>query len=279
MKKKLQNLCLTALTLFTALSFGQNQITFDFSSNTSINGTSVSQTVLNQGVSYQLTATHNFADADLWGDVSGENTTSGKPLFFAQVGSGSGSIQPEIWTVILTKDGQPCSFNLSNISFEKFCGLSTSFSFSNNLGETMVSTTIPSVGAAGSIPGSTTFAQNNIGIESFTIRTTTFQGTQCTDFGNIILTPAANTLSAEEVRVAELVSNVYPNPTADNVKLLFNNTVKKQIELFDLNGQLLISQISTNDEEIISLDNYNSGVYYLKVTNTEINQTVKIVKL
>jgi hypothetical protein len=64
--------------------------------------------------------------------------------------------------------------------------------------------------------------------------------------------------------------NVYPNPSKDliNISLQKGNLESTIIELFDLNGKVLLKQIVTDKstEKQISLSNYPECIYSLKIT-------------
>lgn len=75
--------------------------------------------------------------------------------------------------------------------------------------------------------------------------------------------------------------NVYPNPTSDIVTIQLNDTDKKiRFEVIDLAGKLLIQNDVSNPEIQISMKEYTSGIYVLKLLD-EKNRFIhnfKIVK-
>jgi len=70
---------------------------------------------------------------------------------------------------------------------------------------------------------------------------------------------------------------VYPNPTTNNV---FIDTPENltTYEVYNILGQRLFSN-SFNGDNSISLENFASGTYFIKVTTDQNNQaTVKVIK-
>jgi uncharacterized repeat protein (TIGR01451 family) len=72
---------------------------------------------------------------------------------------------------------------------------------------------------------------------------------------------------------------IAPNPTKNNINVNSNaNSNIKTIELFDIQGRVLMTQLVNDSRSTVDLSNYNSGVYFIKVT-TEIGTKVeKIIK-
>ena len=74
---------------------------------------------------------------------------------------------------------------------------------------------------------------------------------------------------------------VYPNPTGGITKLIFEspNFENLEIQLFELNGRLLLDKKVESKETEISLENLSSSIYFLKVykRNSEV-RVFKIVK-
>lgn len=87
---------------------------------------------------------------------------------------------------------------------------------------------------------------------------------------------SAVTLNAEEFS-SELFT-LYPNPTNDYVKLMFNQAtnLETQIQLFDVGGRLIKSEIISNSllTHELNVSDLNRGVYFVKV-NQDKTETVK----
>jgi len=91
----------------------------------------------------------------------------------------------------------------------------------------------------------------------------------------------SDVLSLEGGKDISLNIMAYPNPTVDKLVLRIDsfNGGKLAFQLFDLNGRLLFHDSIKNTETEVSMQNYESGVYILKIVSTgkEI-RTFKIIK-
>jgi hypothetical protein len=76
-----------------------------------------------------------------------------------------------------------------------------------------------------------------------------------------------------------LKCSVYPNPTEGITKLVFEcpDYENMRFRLFDINGMLLQDKKVESNETEISLENYPSSVYFLKVVKN--NLEVKVFKI
>lgn len=73
---------------------------------------------------------------------------------------------------------------------------------------------------------------------------------------------------------------VFPNPVNDILilELIKSGNMQFRYELSDITGRIIqIRQIQSSREEI-NLDNYNSGIYLLRIMTTD-NQPVKLYKI
>ena len=72
---------------------------------------------------------------------------------------------------------------------------------------------------------------------------------------------------------------IFPNPTSGIVTLANKEELIKTIQLFDVNGKLLINQEANQNWNTINLDSYSSGIYFIKTT-TESGKTknTKLIK-
>lgn len=74
--------------------------------------------------------------------------------------------------------------------------------------------------------------------------------------------------------------HLYPNPNEGDFRLVFNGKISEEIEvtIFDIYGKLVHSLISKESEIDFKLNNLNSGVYFVKVSSSEINESIKFIK-
>jgi hypothetical protein len=134
--------------------------------------------------------------------------------------------------------------------------------------------TIPSTG--GNASGSGGSVSYTVGqILSSTIsgtNGTVVQGVQ-QPFEISVVTAIRNT---EEI---SLKCSVYPNPTGGITKLVFESSDYENLRfrLFDISGMLLQDKKVESIETEISLENYPSSVYFLKVVKS--NLEVKVFKI
>jgi hypothetical protein len=134
--------------------------------------------------------------------------------------------------------------------------------------------TIPSTG--GNASGSGGSVSYTVGqILSSTIsgtNGTVVQGVQ-QPFEISVVTAIRNT---EEI---SLKCSVYPNPTGGITKLVFESSDYENLRfrLFDISGMLLQDKKVESIETEISLENYPSSVYFLKVVKN--NLEVKVFKI
>lgn len=71
---------------------------------------------------------------------------------------------------------------------------------------------------------------------------------------------------------------IYPNPIRDQILIEGNGQEKLEVELSNLSGQRILSyDFETAELKIIPMQNINSGIYLLKITNE--NQESKILKV
>ncbi len=68
---------------------------------------------------------------------------------------------------------------------------------------------------------------------------------------------------------------VYPNPTNDVLNLSGDLQSISKVELLDISGRILLDTKST---EKISLENFNTGIYFIKLTAINQTKIIKIVK-
>ena len=69
--------------------------------------------------------------------------------------------------------------------------------------------------------------------------------------------------------------SIYPNPTSDQITIDikgYNGLVN--IEVYDLQGRLL----ETTTNTIVSLKNYETGIYIFKVSYGDITEMVRVVR-
>lgn len=86
-------------------------------------------------------------------------------------------------------------------------------------------------------------------------------------------------LGLEEAENISLNLMAYPNPATDRLTLKADNYDNLSFQLFDLTGKLLHNAKIKSNETVINMQDYQFGVYFLKVFNTSKEiKTFKILK-
>ena len=71
--------------------------------------------------------------------------------------------------------------------------------------------------------------------------------------------------------------SVYPNPSNGNVNINCNNNIKS-IQLFDVQGRLLETDLINQTNTVIDISGKSKGVYFLKITSDKGIGVEKIVR-
>lgn len=78
---------------------------------------------------------------------------------------------------------------------------------------------------------------------------------------------------------------VYPNPNDGLFEINFDNLYFKNlsITILDTNGRIIYNKTVNSDDLInntlkVAIQNYNSGIYFLKIESDTINESFKIIK-
>lgn len=101
---------------------------------------------------------------------------------------------------------------------------------------------------------------------------------------NIILTQGFQQTSYNLLEIKALIKDfkieVYPNPTEDilNIKIINKENSFKKIILFDIQGKILLTKILQNNETELNLSSFACGIYILKIYDSNISKTFKIIK-
>lgn len=70
---------------------------------------------------------------------------------------------------------------------------------------------------------------------------------------------------------------VYPNPTENVIHVKAEETINA-IQLFDVQGRLLMTKMSSENIQAVDLSNYKTGVYFISVSTSSGKSTVKVIK-
>jgi Secretion system C-terminal sorting domain len=79
-------------------------------------------------------------------------------------------------------------------------------------------------------------------------------------------------------KVYQINYTLYPNPAKDNITINSNNDEHCILEIMDTQGQILISMKLLNQSNHIDLQRFQSGFYFVRITNNKNIFTYKIIK-
>ncbi len=70
---------------------------------------------------------------------------------------------------------------------------------------------------------------------------------------------------------------VFPNPSEGVFQINVPKNLKSyQTQVFDVNGKIILTGENTNE---IDLNNFSNGIYFLKIKNEDVEETVKLIKI
>jgi hypothetical protein len=72
---------------------------------------------------------------------------------------------------------------------------------------------------------------------------------------------------------------VYPNPFTDVVSIQLNKNIQTEIEVYSVSGKLLLHSVYDQANIELDLSKLNSGIYFIKLKNSEGTTSQKIIKL
>lgn len=95
------------------------------------------------------------------------------------------------------------------------------------------------------------------------------------DRGLFVLRNSGLPLSIDESIFNKTNIAIYPNPTSGKLVVSTKNTSIKQLQMFNVLGQKVFDFEKSNvDEVVLNVENFNDGIYFLKINN---RHTQKIV--
>lgn len=85
------------------------------------------------------------------------------------------------------------------------------------------------------------------------------------------------TLSLNEIDIKNKI-RLYPNPTSNFVNIESEQIEIESVQLFDIEGRFITTNLKWLSKNIIDLTNFSKGAYILKINTKEGIQNIKIVK-
>lgn len=85
-----------------------------------------------------------------------------------------------------------------------------------------------------------------------------------------------STLNIDEITSEKNKSyQVFPNPSSDVLQIISLNEVLKSIQIYDINGRLILEKNSENLSESLKINQLSKGMYILKINN---EKSIKFIK-
>lgn len=96
--------------------------------------------------------------------------------------------------------------------------------------------------------------------------------------GQVRIFSNANILNVDTVNFEDKFT-VYPNPTTNQVQIdLKEINYQPKVQLYNMDGKLLYSQVHNNNLITINLSSFSKGIYVLKLQFKESQQALKVIK-
>jgi hypothetical protein len=93
-----------------------------------------------------------------------------------------------------------------------------------------------------------------------------------------ILAVDKNTTSNSDLKLPENYFNIFPNPAKDNIQISFlenNNASPNEITISNAFGQIVYRSKETRAKADIDLNNWNSGIYFVRIYNEKLGNLSK----
>ncbi len=87
----------------------------------------------------------------------------------------------------------------------------------------------------------------------------------------------SNIISEEVNCISDSKINIYPNPTPDFV-MIEGLRIGKKLSIYADNGQLVLSEVVTNNRQQYNLKKFSAGLYTIVIGDSADSQTFKVVK-
>lgn len=107
---------------------------------------------------------------------------------------------------------------------------------------------------------------------SYTVTGGNFCGT---DFS--VFTQSVSVCTGIEENLSEIIT-VFPNPFINEFKILFKRNLEADLSVYNIHGQKLVEKKMNGIENIICMNSYPDGVYYVRLNGMDSIYTFKIIK-
>lgn len=72
--------------------------------------------------------------------------------------------------------------------------------------------------------------------------------------------------------------SVYPNPTTGEFTVELNNGLTKNIQITDVTGRVILTEVTSDDKTTVNLNAYSKGIYYVKIQSDNAVEVIKVIK-
>ena len=72
---------------------------------------------------------------------------------------------------------------------------------------------------------------------------------------------------------------LFPNPTSDNLTISLEGIDNANVSIINSQGKILIQESYVFDKDKISLSNYQSGIYFVKIMTSDGSKQLRVIKL
>jgi hypothetical protein len=86
--------------------------------------------------------------------------------------------------------------------------------------------------------------------------------------------PYMNFLNNSEIEIQTF--SIFPNPASEQVRIAGLNMAHKELAIFDILGQLVTKVTMTSNEFNLDLSGFESGIYFLKLEDSDYIQKLVI---
>ncbi|MCF6131927.1 T9SS type A sorting domain-containing protein [Flavobacterium wongokense] len=86
------------------------------------------------------------------------------------------------------------------------------------------------------------------------------------------------TLGVDEAEPISASVKVYPNPATTTLNIATKNLQAEELELYDVQGRLILSEKMSGTEHQLNISNLENGTYLLKVSGDNKSETIKVIK-
>lgn len=98
------------------------------------------------------------------------------------------------------------------------------------------------------------------------------------DCGNVVVTDQFNVANVAAINTIEIEGlSIYPNPTSSELTISLEDASESTVSISSVTGAMIVNEVIFNGLTKINVENWNAGVYFVKVTNQGVSATERII--